>query len=328
MGRPPQKSAASQAAPKSPTQKEGASVQQESPNNSASQQVSVSKCKTCHVNLERRKVKRIDCDICDSSYCLKCSKVNPSLFDEIVEDDSLIWTCPCCKVAVPGIKRILVAMTKLQEKINVLEQKLGGMAASQQDADATNQVGAQHETIVHDSVQDAVQKALLEEREIESRKFNLIVQALPESENEADDVVKAKALINDKLRCNVELINCVRVGKKSQDKPRLLRFSVKDFASKRAILDVSKNLKNDTEYSNVYITPDLTKNQRQHAFLLRQEKRRRENAGEENLAIRKGRIVTLPPRPQVDEHNYTRPPTAAPRTASASGGGGGSSFQH
>ena len=40
-----------------------------------------------------------------------------------------------------------------------------------------------------------------------------------------------------------------------------------------------------------YISPDLTKKQREKAFQLREERRRRTEAGETNLIIRNGEIV-------------------------------------
>ena len=243
------------------------------------------------------------------------------MFDEIAGDDSIIWTCPSCKIALPGIKKILVTLTQLQNKFTKMEEKLESIVLNQ-----TNQVTDDNNNDVpcverDSSVQEAVQKALLEEKEIEKRRLNLIVQALPEDE---DDEGNVKKLINERLNCDIEIdrSNCTRLGKSSPEKPRPLRIVMKNFESKRKVLDASKQLKNDEEYSNVYISPDLTQNQRLQAFELREEKRRRERNGEKGLTIRSGRIVQL----NVgggNEHNYTRQRA----TGGAQGGGGGDSFR-
>ena len=60
---------------------------------------------------------------------------------------------------------------------------------------------------------------------------------------------------------------------RDRDKSRPVRFTVKDLDSKKRVLDSTKNLKNVVGYSNVYFTPDLTRNQRKIAFELRQEKK-------------------------------------------------------
>ena len=45
--------------------------------------------------------------------------------------------------------------------------------------------------------------------------------------------------------------------------------------------------------SNVYFTPDLTKNQRKISYKLRVERRLREEKGEQNLKISRGKIITM-----------------------------------
>ena len=69
-------------------------------------------------------------------------------------------------------------------------------------------------------------------------------------------------------------------------------------------MSVASKLKNHDKYSSIYLTPDLTPSQRKVAFELRMEKRRREKDGEADLAIRKGRIVKLPVKVGVGDHNY------------------------
>ena len=66
---------------------------------------------------------------------------------------------------------------------------------------------------------------------------------------------------------------------------RPLRFKVKDLESKNIILRAGKYLRNSTDETikNIFITPDLTKQQQDEAYKLRREKKQREDEGEENL---------------------------------------------
>ena len=76
---------------------------------------------------------------------------------------------------------------------------------------------------------------------------------------------------------------------------RPIRFTVSQFDHKRQILKANNLLRKseDVVYSNIYFTPDLTKNQRKQAYELRVERRTRENNGETDLKISRGKIVTV-----------------------------------
>ena len=76
--------------------------------------------------------------------------------------------------------------------------------------------------------------------------------------------------------------------------------------SKNVILRAGKFLQNsaDKSINSIFITPDLTKQQRDDAYKLRQEKKQRELEGEENLRIVRGKIIkdmpkTKPTRPAI-----------------------------
>ena len=100
-------------------------------------------------------------------------------------------------------------------------------------------------------------------------------------------------------------------------KPAAPRSRVKHFTTeplcsnmdgKRRVLNASKNLKKYiARYSNIYFTPDLTRSQRETAFKLREERRRRIGTGEKNLVIRRGKIIEQAPRQQTGDNTYVSP---------------------
>ena len=92
----------------------------------------------------------------------------------------------------------------------------------------------------------------------------------------------------------------VRLGKREVSPDGIikclpLRFTVDLFDYKRHTLKAHSILRSCeyTIFSNIYFTPDLTKNQRRKAYELRLEKRTREKKGETNLKISKGKIVNV-----------------------------------
>lgn len=132
--------------------------------------------------------------------------------------------------------------------IIILAQNIG--------TDANNNVGT------CSPLQEAIHEVLLEEREIESRRLNIVVHALPEASVGISGVYKDAILkiVNDKLVCGVEIENCQRLGKIFPDRinVRPVRFTVNHFDSKRKILEASRRLKNDKELSCVFY-PRLAK---------------------------------------------------------------------
>ena len=63
--------------------------------------------------------------------------------------------------------------------------------------------------------------------------------------------------------------------------------------TKTEVLKMARQFRQSPVYSNIYITPDLTWREREEGRRLREELARRRESGEENLAIRRGKIVHL-----------------------------------
>ena len=86
--------------------------------------------------------------------------------------------------------------------------------------------------------------------------------------------------------------------KKVEGKPRLLVISLEDVDTKHEILKVASQLRDSANWSNVYITPDLTWKEREVGRKLREDLAKRRANGEENLYIKQGKIVQgARPRP-------------------------------
>ena len=68
-----------------------------------------------------------------------------------------------------------------------------------------------------------------------------------------------------------------------------------DISTKRSILKQATKLRKSSKWSNIYISPDLTLKERFLHKKLRDELKTRKNAGEKDLYIKRGKIITRPP---------------------------------
>ena len=138
----------------------------------------------------------------------------------------------------------------------------------------------------------------------EKRKLNVVVHNIPESagnsvKEKADkDANQFKVMVQDEFKLNVQVTKAFRVGKSDPDKPRLLVVALENVDTKLDILKQASELRHSNEWRNVYITPDLTWQEREEGRKLRGELARRRDEGERNLVIRRGKIVVLEPRHQ------------------------------
>ncbi|MEW8548754.1 MAG: hypothetical protein AB2693_35075 [Candidatus Thiodiazotropha sp.] len=270
-------------------------------------------CKGCEKMVSD---KGLQCSFCDNWFCHPCTELTQAVLKSLDDTpDSLMWFCKVCTTALPGLKKLLVRVTtceseqsNMKKRLNNLEEK--GETLENKNVEIEKRLGALEKQENSKTVQDAevnlthvVDNVLSERADQEKRKFNLICSNLRESdktspsERRADDLELMQDLLLNKLEVDssIEITELVRLGKRGNEsnRPRPLRFRVQDLESKNILLRAGKYLRNSSDESvkDIYITPDLTKNQRDEAYKLRQEKKLREEKGEVNLRIVRGKII-------------------------------------
>ena len=135
----------------------------------------------------------------------------------------------------------------------------------------------------------------------DKRKLNVVVHNLPEesgdtlAERSSKDQAAFQNIVKEGLKLRIHSTKSFRAGKKIPERPRLLIVTMDTLEAKLDLLSKVPQLK-DTKWSNIYINPDLTKEEREEGRKLRAELKSRRQAGERNLTIRRGRVVSLPPR--------------------------------
>ena len=142
-----------------------------------------------------------------------------------------------------------------------------------------------------------------EEDEKMKRKCNLILFGLPESKFDSpakritEDCAKVKNIYEERLSLSAfDVKNIMRLGYSTENKneKRPLLIQCESENKKWEMLRASKNLKYVQEHESfpIFAAPDRTEKEREERKMLVTQLKQRRDKGEENLIIRKNRIVT------------------------------------
>ena len=145
----------------------------------------------------------------------------------------------------------------------------------------------------------SVTKIVDEYRDIERRKWNVIVFDVPEpksadtSQRKTEDREFFNSLVENIGIAPVDIANVTRLGAKVANKSHPLRVQLNNLSQRRSVLSNAKKLCNSSSraFKEIFINPDLSPKERQAQKELRSELARRKEAGESGIFIRRGRIV-------------------------------------
>jgi hypothetical protein len=276
------------------------------------------KCNTCKKKVVKEGLK---CDYCDTWSHRECERITPEEYT-LLKNPRFPWYCTTCHQKavdvvkfIGGIKEEHEAMKKRLDEVEKKLTKVDDMEATVQELSC--------------NFADKVKESLTEITQQEARRNNLVVSNLPErtkaneedeSDEESEDTTGlVTELITEGLGLDsIKIGSAKRVPEKRRDdgKPRIIIVAMDDKEDKHEVLKASKKLRESTkqEWKKVYINPDLTKLQREKDFQLRQELKRRKEAGEKDLIIKSGRII-MKDNNQGDSGKPTDKGHRKPRTA-------------
>ena len=188
------------------------------------------------------------------------------------------------------------ALKETKDYIKTSIEEIVGAPIPMEDAQHTTEQPATKSKVLSNG--SDVVAAVDEYVEREKRKFNLVFHNIPESDSlsREQQVLKDTQTVDDLVNKefnlqNIKIKRVTRLGS-SPTRPRLLLVELEDISVRRSILRQAVKLRKSCTWSNIYISPDLTPKERQKNRLLRDELKIRRNAGEKNLYIKRGRIVS------------------------------------
>ena len=261
------------------------------------------KCLKCDQVFENDTTCGIQCEICEEWVHPVCIDISLEAYDILFKKgvsalSGFKWFCDKCDIK---LIQTIDKMATIESKTTILEKDMKVVI---------ERVEKIEKNIKH-SVKDEVSEFLEHKDEIDWRKNNLVVFGLPEpvepsgistgpwnTEKKIEqDTIKIKEIITTELGVGLsprnEIYGARRLGTWNPDRPRPLRITFDDIQTKRSVLGSAKKLKQSTDpvLKGMHINPDLTEEQRKADAVLRTEMWRRRTENNENVVIRKGKLV-------------------------------------
>ena len=245
-------------------------------------------CIRCKRNVG--KVKSVSCGTCGLWVHKECEEMSDELFAVLAgKYGGVKWHCSSCEASSArleaAIKQVEIRLSNVEGRMDMADERAKVVDVR---VEKVEMVAEQAMRAVEGVKVDVTRIVLEEMREREEKKLNIILHNVGESEkgeemwdrNSFDNIMKA-------MNTNICYKDCAtfsrRLGAGDRNKARPLLVGLKKEDYKQEILGCSKRL-DRTQFSDVSIVPDLTKQQREADNELRKEadRRNREELSEDD----------------------------------------------
>ena len=289
-------------------------------NNSQSEDLEAgANCLDCNERLVENS-KCIERDNCSNWICLKCSGLSKAKFEAISEEpDDMIWFCRHCRIALPAMKNILKAITKMEDKHEALAVKQDALENRVVALEETPKQAYRATDDVAKEIKEEVQEAIQKER----NRLSLIIRGIPMNADVAGTVQALLETVGTRDDFKEQPIT-TRLGSSNEDnKQPLVKMVCENADQKYKIQKNSRRLATCDRTEERYIGPDLTRKERVSNKQMRDELKERRERGEANLTIRGNKIVSLAAEPREAEDRITGSRASGGRREAGGGPQGG-----
>ena len=117
------------------------------------------------------------------------------------------------------------------------------------------------------NLRNIIQEEMIERKNIESLKKNLVMFGVKESANPNEDIEKVRNIIKDNLDIDAEIERVERLGRDKPaptERPRIVKLIIHTQENRKKILQNANKLRLSADAhtkTNIFISPDLTKKQ-------------------------------------------------------------------
>lgn len=263
-------------------------------------------CGVCKVRVTSDD-KGLQCEYCGLWYHITCVGVDDVKYN-LLSDDGIHWFCKTCDGKAIDV---LLLVQSIKEKQDSLEEKFNELNVKVQNIEKI-------EGHFSTSIREVVREEMYEANEKEKRKCNVIIKNLnelvddssdgdsetKEEEEKCKEARGIKGCVSDKEIAEhviqnvlqlkeINVVQAERIDSRwSNRRPLRVRLEKKEHKFK--ILNKSKQLKNNSSYQDVFISPDKTYAEREKDKDLRAELSERRDKGEKNLIIKNCRVIQQP----------------------------------
>lgn len=169
--------------------------------------------------------------------------------------------------------------TAMKAMIEALQAQLALMQANnEQVKEKVGEMEKEIETGMEQAKKEVREEVSSEMKEMEERSSNIVVYGAPESEKNDEEEKEEDAEIVERIAAEigVEVKGSVevkfRAGAKTQGKKRPLIIKMTDEGTREAILQKAYLLGRKTGWKDIFVSPDLTKKQREEGKKKKKEK--------------------------------------------------------
>ena len=251
-----------------------------------SAKVNSKNCGQCNQPFKKNQ-KSLNCNVCNYWFCLDCSHVPVKMYDMLRSQScvNLPFNCDGCLRVLPKLTEMVSQLNNQSKRYDECNQKIKDLEGS-----------------IDEKIEKQVEKAIELYRDREDRKCNVIFHNIPESfcENKKEEDGRKLRDVLAVMKCNdIEPKAFVRLGRPIDGKQRLTKVILDSVTNKHQLLGGAKLLRakdgdgnSSHGWSNIFVTPDLTKEERERSRLLRIELGKRKSDEENlNLVIYRGKII-------------------------------------
>lgn len=263
---------------------------------------------------------KIECRECKAEWHLICCGLEGLTQRPITTLESKGWKCPSCfepAIHVQTTKKTAPVLT--QDTVNnivtivnsTVEANLKQLLSPENLTEDRTAFAETFTLVQNRKREKSIQKVLEDQKEeetlIKKKEDNLIIYGMPES-NLADkkdemkeDYRRIKQVYIERVELQEQdLKHITRIGIKGNDKIRPIQITLSSQHKRKEILTNNMNLKllENHVSTNIYVSTDRTKKQREADKEMRAELKRRKEQGE-NLTIRNNKIVPFRERAQT-----------------------------
>lgn len=265
---------------------------------------------------------KVKCVSCKCSWHLKCCGLEGLTQSPIAKIVALGWKCPRCfelPIHIQPPKKSSISQDTINNIVSIVNSTVENnlnllLSAENLNEDKLDEAGAPVEepfTLIQSKRREkSIQKVLVDQREedllIEKKKDNLVIFGMPEADTEdkkeemLEDYRRIAKIYDKRVVLHQEDIkHMTRLGAKSTDKIRPIQISLSP-EKRKELLTKNKELKllENSISTNIYVSTDRTKKQREADKLLREELKRRKLTNPD-LVIRNSKIVPFQQRAQT-----------------------------
>ena len=270
----------------------------------------------------------ICCERCSLWMCMSCAGILSEAKFAILKEDDMTWFCtPCRGLAVQAAQTdkliedrcrhyMTIAMDEIHCVKNELKKDIRAVSTSVtqivEDIDTLKRDMKDHQDKVNSTAnyqdptflnktKQLIREETQEIRMRELRECNLIITNMVEEDRntesgtateEDSDMARVNDMIKNVLQLDdVEVTHVSRLPKPDSDeRKRLVMVKLASREQRNKVLKNKAKLKREINWKDVYVSCDMTKNEKHENYLLRKELKERREKGEQ-VRLQSGKIV-------------------------------------